>query len=196
TFDPTKLQVQSVSSGDYPGIGSSNISTAFNINNTAGTIRIGQFFNQATAPFLPAGTTGPIASITFQVLPSAPAGPAFMPLAQDVSLTCTDGNGRAIVLSPAPTNAATDPGVDGVFTVAVQPNQPPFDSVPAASAIPKTLFNPQAITGLTDPTPNVLTLSGSNAIVVSDPDAGTANVTTTVSLTGSPVLGSTGPVGI
>src|SRR5262249_57384920 len=119
-----------------PGIGSTNISTAFNINNTAGTIRIGQFFNQATAPFLPAGTTGPIANITFMVLSSAPAGPTFLDLAQNVSLTFTDVNGGAVHPHPAPPNTTHDPGGGGGLSLTVHPKQPPLHPVPAASARP------------------------------------------------------------
>jgi hypothetical protein len=199
TFDPTKLQVVSVVSGSFNGVFGSTgqqVTTGANIDNTGGTIRVGQFWNAANPPFLPAGATGHVAEITFTVLGSASPGTTFFNLAANVGSTNTDLNGGTVQLSPAPTNATNDPGIDGVLTISVHPNQPPFNQLPAAAAIPKVLFNPATAPGLRAPTPNTAVFSSANgdAITVTDSDfaaSGPAE-TTTLTLTGT---GSTGAVG-
>src|SRR5262249_18525536 len=118
-FDPTKFSVSNVRSGNYSStlMPASSISTASNVDNVNGTVRIGQFFNQATAPFFPNGTTGQIVLLDFTVLAGVPAGTTSpLNLAQNVSTTNTDVNGGAATLNPAPTNAPNDP-VDGTFSI-------------------------------------------------------------------------------
>src|SRR5262249_26871562 len=191
-FDPSKLQCTGIVSGDY---GNTNQSTQVNIDNVNGTIRGTQAWSVANPPDISQGALVHLATFTFQVASNATPGPTVLNLKDVITRTVTAINGGQVTLNPAPTAAATDP-VDATVTITPTPNQPPFDSMPAATALPKVLFNPQNVAGLTDTTPNSATLSGTTAIVVSDPDAGTSNVTTIVSLTGTPALGSTGPVGI
>jgi hypothetical protein len=85
-----------------------------------------------------------------------------------------------------PTDAATDV-VDGALNIVINPNQPPFDSLPAASAIPTVLFNPAAASGLQTATPNTAVLSSANndAITVSDGNQGAEQLTTTLTVTGA-----------
>jgi hypothetical protein len=196
TYDPNFFSVSTttgVATGNFAGIGS-NISTAFNAS-TPGIIRIGQFFSGTTFPAIPANTTGPIAIVTFNVLASAPLGTTFLDIAHDAGGTTTDVN-NGLLLSPAPTNATNDPGVDGVFNVTVQPNQPPFNKVPSASALGSVVFNPAATPGLQTPTANTVAFTGTNAITVSDSDAQGGVLTTTLGLAGSgPGSGGAAPVG-
>jgi hypothetical protein len=204
TFDPTKLQGVSVSgtapsgfANPNPIFGATNqaiVTTSGTFDNAQGRFNGGQaWFSANPNPVVTAGQTGDLLYLTFNVL-NVPPGTTYLDLAATVGATTTDINGGAVTLIPAPTNATNDPGIDAVVNLVVHPNQPPFDSLPAASALPKVLFNPQNVAGLTDPTPNTVTLSGATAIVVSDTDAGNANVTTILTLTGSG--GSSGPVGI
>src|SRR5262245_12622038 len=136
-----------------------------------------------------AGQTGDTVDLTFQVIGS---GSTFLDIAQSAGGNPTAINGGNVTLVPAPTNATNDPNVDGVLNVVIQPNQPPFNRLPAASLIGPVLFNPAAVTGLQTAAANTVAFTGATAVSVSDADAGTGSLTTRLTLTGS---GSTGPVG-
>jgi hypothetical protein len=184
-FNPAVLQVVSVSTGNGLTSGSATgWSTSANFNNTTGQIRVTQSTGTATA--VSAGTVLDVLDITFQVAGTA-SGQTAINLAASVtsngSTTFTDvnQNSGSIQLNPAPVNPVT-PGVsvdsnDGVITIVVQPNEPPFDALPAPSKIPQVLFNPASVSGLHTATANTVTFSPtggvgsvSDAITVSDPD--------------------------
>jgi hypothetical protein len=199
-FDPAVLQVVSTTQGaGLSTNGATGWSTTDNVNNTQGFIRVAQATSSPTS--VATGEVRDVYDITFQVNANA-TGSTVVNLADHVtsngSTTITDVNQNSgpIVLNPAPTNAATDP-VDGIVTIVLVPNQPPFNSLPAPTAIPKALFNPAARAGLHTATANTVVLSTGNgdAIMVSDSDANGGNETTTLTLSGTGVFGSTGSVG-
>jgi hypothetical protein len=183
TYDPTKLTLVG-----SPALGTLSQGYLISSNtSTPGVIYVGEATSNNN---LAAGTTGSIVLLTFNVSAGA-TGSTYLNVAATGGGAPTQVDGGSVTLSPAPTNATNDPGVDGVVNVVIQPNQPPYNSVP--QSIPAVLFNPAAATGLTDPNSNKVTFAGATAITVSDPDAGSAVVTTTLTLTGT---GSTGPVGV
>jgi hypothetical protein len=116
-FDPTRFQVSNIRSGSLFGE-PANVATAANPDNTAGTIRIGQYRLALNPLSYPQGTNGPIVLIDFLVLAGdAPGTSSPLNISQNVSSTFTDVNGGAATLNPSPTNAPDDPGVDGVFSI-------------------------------------------------------------------------------
>jgi hypothetical protein len=178
-FDPSVLQVVSASTGTDLA-NATGWSTTTNFNNTSGFIRVAQATSNPTA--VAAGAVVDVLDITFQVNANA-SGTTILNLASSVtsngSTTFTDvnQNSGSITLNPAPTNAATDTGVDGTVTIVVQPNEPPFDRLPAPSKIAQVLFNPANLTGLVTNNANTVTFSPtggaggvSDAITVTDPD--------------------------
>jgi hypothetical protein len=147
---------------------------------------------------LAAGTSGTVAIFTFNVAGTA-SGSTFLNITTALGGPPTQIDGGAVVLSPAPTAATNDPGVDGVVNIVIQPNQPPYNSLPQAAGIPSVLFNPSSLPGLQTATANTQVFSSANgdAITVSDSDytsTGPAE-TTTVTVIGTPAGTSTGAVG-
>jgi len=199
-FDPTKLQVISVVSGATAngGYGSVNQSTGSTINNSAGTLNIGQFWSQTTPPppAVSAGQVVDLADVTFMVLGNASSGTTELYVTQNNGSTTTQINGGAIVMNPPPMNPPTIVGgVDGTVTITVQPNQPPQVHVPTM-ALPQVLFNPAAVIGLQTANAKTEAFTGSSAITITDSDAGTGSETATLTLTGSgPGSGGAAPVG-
>ncbi len=110
--NPSYLQVvngnSGVAAGSYPGVGSFSISA--NVNNTAGTIFIGQFTNDNGGDQLAHNTLGSLATITFQVLSGVSLGT--MPVVKlnaNIGTHNTDVhdyNSNLLTLSPAPDNSA------------------------------------------------------------------------------------------
>jgi hypothetical protein len=128
TFDPTVLQFVSATNN---GTLLNGFSSQVNPDNTGGSIRLTEFTGGSGAA-LAASTGASLINLTFQVNPNA-SGPTVLNVMQSVSPTITNLNAGGITLSPAPTNAPTDTGVDGIFTVIAAPtNQPPQDTVPTA----------------------------------------------------------------
>jgi hypothetical protein len=196
-FDPAVLQVVSVSTGTDLA-SATGWSTTSNFDNSLGFIRVAQSTSNPTA--VAGGAVLDVLDIVFKVNGTA-NGTTVVNLAHDVSsngsTSTTDVNQNAgpITLNPAPTNAATDP-VDGTITVVLQPNQPPFDKLPPASALPPVLFNPASISGLHTATPNAENFNTSaTAITVSDAETGnvitsaTESGTTVTITTAAPVTG-------
>jgi hypothetical protein len=179
-FNPAVLQVVSATSGSGLTTGSATgWSTSANSNNTTGQIRVTQSTGTPTA--VAAGAVLDVLDITFQVSATA-TGQTAINLAASVtsngSTTFTDvnQNSGSIQLNPAPINPVTpgtsvDPN-DATIIIVVQPNQPPFNKLPPASAIPSVLFNPAAQSGLQAATPNndVLSSANNDGILVTDPD--------------------------
>jgi hypothetical protein len=196
-FDPTVVNVVSVSSGIYPGIANGTdpqIGTSATIDNNLGTLRVSQFFSgSGNFPVLPENTTGTVLNIVFQILPGvAPSTTTVLNMAHDANGGLTDINGGAVTLIPAPTNGTTD-AVDGVLTVTILVNQPPRNVVP--TTLNPVLFNPAAAAGLQTATPNTLVFSAAagDPIQVNDPNTNSGVTDTTViTLTGT---GSSAPVG-
>ena len=160
---------------------------------TAGQVYVGE---TTSSNQLAAGTTGTVALFTFTVAGNA-TGSTYLSITTTLGGTPTEIDGGLVALSPAPTTATNVAGVDGVVHVVIQPDQPPVDSVPLASAVPSVLFNPAVQAGLRTAAANAVVFSSANndAIKVADSDyqvSGPAE-TTTVSLTGS--LVSSGAVG-
>ncbi len=211
-FNAAEFSAAMLAVGNYPGIGSANLALSGNIDNTNGLITFSEITTEQGGVFLPAGTTGPIATIQFTVLSSAAQGPSALHVSPQIGTHVTDVNGGNIELTPAPSDntslfpplandqsagIAYDPNTDGEFTVTIHPDQPPFDSLPVASAIPDVLFNPSTTPGLHTATPNTLAFTGADAISVTDSDyvsSGPAE-TTTVTITGTPTGTSVGSVG-
>jgi hypothetical protein len=123
--------------------------------------------------------------------------------------TDVDNDTQAITLNPAPTGVYPGSGqtfnVYGTVAVVQVPNQPPFDSVPTPTTVATVtggvgvLYNPATRVGLQTATPNTVAFStaAGDAITVTDSDyaaSGPAE-TTTVTVTGTGVAGSTGVVG-
>jgi hypothetical protein len=198
-FDPTELQAVSVVSGTTAegGFGS-NLTTSATLDNSGGTIRIGQFFSGGTAPSINPGQVVDLADVTFQVIATNP-GTTVLNIVPQIGVTQTQVNAGTVALNPAPTNSPNDTGVDGNINIVVRADQPPYNSLPLASAIPSVLYNPAARAGLQTATPNTVVFSsaGGDAITVSDVDFSTSGAaeTTTVTVTGAGILGSTGLVG-
>ena len=160
---------------------------------TAGQAYVGK---ATSNNMLAAGTTGSVALFTFNVASNA-TGSTYLAITTTLGGAPTEIDGGMVTLSPAPTTATNVTGVDGVVNIVIQPDQPPFDSLPVASALPSVLFNPAALPGLRTAAANKEVFSGANgdAIKVTDSDyqpTGPAE-TTTVTLTGS--LVSSGAVG-
>jgi hypothetical protein len=199
-FDPAELQLLQVNgSTTYPGIGN-NLGTSSNIDNTAGTVRIDQFFSGTTNPFLSQGTSAPILTLVFQIPTGAAIENTVIDLAKNVSSSFTIVNGGDIPLIPAPSTFTgafnspsddTDP-TDGIFAVNIRANQFPTESVPSSN--PPVLFNSAAVAGLQTATPNTEVFNGN--IIVGDPNTN-AGVTdsTVLTVTGTPTGTSTGSVG-
>lgn len=217
TFNPAELQVTNASlvtlgseltgsDGDgMTGWATPNV----NLNNTAGYIVVGSFTSSPTN--MPAGTSGDAFDIPFQLIGSAST---YIDVNQsvtesngDVVTTEVDDNGgtTAEVLSPAPTNSQGGPG-DSVVTVTVNPEQPPYNSLPSPSTIATSeggvgvLFNPSQVPGLHTGTLNTVVFSTANGdpigVYDSSYSASGAAETTTVSVSGSPGVSSTGTVGM
>jgi uncharacterized delta-60 repeat protein len=120
-FDPARVQVSNVRTGSVlPGF-----VTVANVDNRTGTIRIGQVSFNPLA--LPAGADGAVVLFDVTVLPDARPGVSRLNLAAEVtsngSTTWTDlaSPVGALTLSPAPTDAATDP-VDGALWIVAPPH--------------------------------------------------------------------------
>src|SRR5262249_22635491 len=109
-FDSTRLRVSNVRTGSLL----SGFTTVANIDNAAGTIRVAQFARMpADFQF---GIDGAVLLFDVTVQPGARPGRTPLNLAQSVaghgSATWTGLSGPtgALALSPAPTDASTDPG--------------------------------------------------------------------------------------
>jgi hypothetical protein len=191
TYDPTKLQLLSDAT-------TGNLDNGYLITTnrqTPGQIYVGL---ATTHNNLTAGATGSIANLTFKVLGSTGT---YLDVTPNGNGPPTQIDGGAVTLSPAPTTATNDPGVDGVVNIVVNPNAAPINHVPTAATVAGNLggvgvlFNPGTATGLHTATPNTVAFSGSSAISVTDadgPTTGTNVETTTLFVTGT---GSTAPVG-
>jgi endonuclease/exonuclease/phosphatase family metal-dependent hydrolase len=164
-FDPTKFTVANVRSGNYPGMGTANLSTVSKVDNTGGTIRIGQFFSGGTAPTLPNGSNGDLVLMDVTILTGVQPGTTPLNLAANADGGFSDVNGGAATVNPAPTNAGNDPNVDGVLTITGNAKPPPRNFVPATSvALPTVPFNPAGVPGPLTATPNTEMLSGNGTI--------------------------------
>src|SRR5262249_6217746 len=119
--------------------------------------------------------------ITFTLNSNAQPGTTFLDIAKNVGSTATDLNGGTGPGIPAPTNATNDPRVDGVLTITVQANQPPFDTVPTPPPPPSLLFHPPNISGPKSATTNTSAFSGARGITVTDPDTGSTITSATES---------------
>ena len=76
---------------------------------------------------LPAGTEGSLVTLTLTIVAGAAAGPSPVNLLASFQMTATaafDNGLNELVLTPAPTNAATD-SVDGLLTVQGSPSDRP-----------------------------------------------------------------------
>jgi hypothetical protein len=165
-----------------------------------GTIVIGLFTSQNQD--MPAGSSGSLVTVPFSIRTSAPTGPTQInvradntPFGTQQTKITQNGVGTGITLNPAPTNGATDAGVDGTVTVNIVVNQPPFNHVPDTVNLPapQVLFNPSSAAGFHTGTANTFTWTGTGAISVTDTDAGNGTETTTLTLTGN---GNGNPVGV
>lgn len=207
SFDPTKLSVASVAAGSYAAIAGfgASLQVTPNINNTTGTLLISEITTNTSGVFIPAGTTGDIVDVTFNVLSNDLPGTTVIKLNASIgSNTPTEVNGGAVVLSPAPDNSAYNSATDDLFSIVLVPNQPPYNNVPTAAAMATklgggVLFNPASGAGLQTATASTVVFSTANgdAIKVSDRDyiaSGPAE-TTTVTVIGTPGGRSTGAVG-
>ncbi len=202
-FNPLLLQVTNVTVGSLL----TGFSLTTNVDNTNGVLRTSEFTANEAA--VSGGQVGAVLQITFAVNGSASGSIPLYILQSytDSNNTTTttavyDDNG-AITLTPAPQGTGSNPvfvtGVDGNLNIVVQPNQPPYASLPVPAVIPEALFNPAAHAGLQTVTPNTVAFSSAtgDAIIVTDSDytASGSPETTTLTLTGSPAGTSSGPVG-
>ncbi len=202
-FNPLLLQVTNVTVGSLL----MGFSLTTNVDNTNGVLRTSEFTANEAA--VSGGQVGAVLQITFAVNGSASGSIPLYILQSytDSNNTTTttavyDDNG-AITLTPAPQGTGSNPvfvtGVDGNLNIVVQPNQPPYASLPVPAVIPEALFNPAAHAGLQTVTPNTVAFSAAtgDAIIVTDSDytASGSPETTTLTLTGSPAGTSSGPVG-
>ncbi len=202
-FNPLLLQVTNVTVGSLL----MGFSLTTNVDNTNGVLRTSEFTANEAA--VSGGQVGAVLQITFAVNGSASGSIPLYILQSytDSNNTTTttavyDDNG-AITLTPAPQGTGSNPvfvtGVDGNLNIVVQPNQPPYASLPVPAVIPEALFNPAAHAGLQTVTPNTVAFSSAtgDAIIVTDSDytASGSPETTTLTLTGSPAGTSSGPVG-
>ncbi len=129
-FDPSRFTVSNVLTGSLlTSNGANDWSTIANIDNTNGTIRIGQV--TASPTMIAAGASGTL--LTFQITVSSHLTPGtIVPLnlagsvTSNGSTTTTDANADngPLTLNPAPTNGSNDAGVDGTLTI-VAPISPP-----------------------------------------------------------------------
>src|SRR5262249_6904560 len=156
-------------------------------------------------PVLTTGTAGVNAAsgpqldttdLPFQVLAGATGNPQITLLATNGTfVTGVDNNGTAVPLTNPTTNTFNS-AIDTQVKINVNPNQPPFDSLP--SGLPAVLFKPANHAGLQTATPNkeVFSTAGGDAITVVDPNvaAGNAETETTV-LTLQGASGTSAPVG-
>lgn len=147
----------------------------FNLDNANGTLRI--VTNTSNPADIVAGTTGTVFNIPFTVAPTA-SGTSTINVREFFATTPTlveyQGGVAILPLSPAPTNGSTDSTIDSVVTISVDPNDPPFNTIPTAQ------------TYLTKPGAGgsnlVFSTANGNAITVSDPDANGSNLRTTLTV--------------
>jgi hypothetical protein len=216
-FDPNEISIAptgavvSGATGNNPAGYGASVSTGYSIPQP-GVLIIGQYWQVVNPPTINANGIVDLADITVTFNSSDAPGTTVMNLGSGFSGSQTNVNGGSVTLSPAPVNPVT-PGVsqdpdDGVFSISVNPEQPPYNSMP--TTLPNILFNQIAGPGLQNPTPNTLTFSGANAISVQDstypsgsptytttspPSSTNPYDTTTVTVTGTGVDGSVGAVG-
>jgi hypothetical protein len=146
-FDPAVLSIANVRSGALL----SGFTTSATVDNAAGTVRVSQS-GSGTPVSLADGSDGVVLLLDVSVHANAAPGAAVLNLAHDVPgdngpvLTAVSDSNGALTLNPAPTNGATDAGVDGTFTVTapVSLPGPGPGSVPSPVPVNPTPTNPGA----------------------------------------------------
>jgi hypothetical protein len=112
-FDPSRFRVSNVRAAGL----AAGFAVASNVDNVTGTIRLAAYTGGGGVP-LAFGTDGVVITFDLTVLKTAKPGSSSLNLLQSLGTTITGAGGPTgqMVLSPAPTDAATDP-VDAQFVV-------------------------------------------------------------------------------
>ncbi len=203
SFNPNVLQVvggnSGVTVGSFPGVQGFSFSANVVTNGSGaqtGQIFIGQFTNDNGGDQFAPNTAGSLANIEFVLSSNAqPGTTAVIKLNENLSTHNTDlndYNDNPVTLVPAPDNTAYNSGTDSLVSITALANQPPENTVPAATTIP---FNPYSKPGLQAPTPTTVVYSSSNSNAITVSDSANATDTTVLTLTGNATGTSTGPVG-
>jgi hypothetical protein len=162
-FDPSQFTVSNVSTGSLlTSNGANGWITVANIDNSAGTLRIGQV--TASPTVIAAGASGTV--LTFQITISSrlTAGTIVSlnlggSVTSNGSTTKTDANADSgpLTLNPAPTDGSNDTGVDGTLTIV------------APISLPGTVTNPRTSVSTTVSIPPVNQRPGTLILLESVP---------------------------
>ncbi len=167
-FDPARFQLASAASITLsPLLVGAGFSGTTSFSNTTGGIRFIATSASGTS-VLPNGAVDTLVNVTLNVLPGAAAGGSAFNIRQNnTGLGVGSGNQvtrlnnvalSVLTLVPAPTNGATDAGVDGVITVAGSGLADPTVTVTAPSDVYSGTAYVGAsftLTGASAPTPTV-----------------------------------------
>ncbi|MFO0888457.1 MAG: Calx-beta domain-containing protein [Isosphaeraceae bacterium] len=121
SFDPSRFTVESISLGDLVSSDPDKFDDPISVvDPVAGTIQLTTSSSTGIGKSLEEGATGSIIIIGLRIGADAPTGISPINLKESIGNTVTgvtDDLGRSLTLTPAPTDADADAGIDGAVNV-------------------------------------------------------------------------------